>query len=298
MKEAEVVAICDINGERLRATADKYGIKRRYSDYKKMLDAEDLDAAYVIMPPHQLYDIVVDCLKDGLSVFIEKPPGVNSTQTNSLAWYAEKHRCKTMVAFNRRFIPLMRKCKEVVEMKGPITQCVSAFYKNVQSEEPPYYRGAVDTLTSDVIHTVDALRWMAGGDVKEVRSSVRRLYSDYYNSFNAMVTFTSGAVGFIMSNWVAGSRVNSFEMHSRGASAFVNPDDKALMFTDNKPEPEIISTFDAAGGSREFYVYYGFLAENRHFVDCLIEDREPETSFKDAAKTMKLVDSIYANSTE
>jgi hypothetical protein len=53
-----------------------------------------------------------------------------------------------MVGFNRRFIPLMRRAREIVEERGFINQCVSTFYKNILSQEPPYYSGAVDVLTS------------------------------------------------------------------------------------------------------------------------------------------------------
>jgi len=294
IKEAEILAVCDLNPDRLRATAEKYSIPNQYLDYSKMLEKEELDAVYVIMPPHQLYDIAVDCLKQGISLFIEKPPGLTRSQTESLAWYAEKYGCRTMVGFNRRFIPLMRRVREIVEERGPVNQCVSTFYKNILTQEPPYYSGAVDVLTSDVIHAVDTLRWMGGGEVSNVCSSVRRLFVPYDNSFNAMITFQNGAVGFLMSNWAAGSRVHVFEMHSKGISAFVNPNDKALLYRDGSSEPEVISTFEAAG-STEFHVYYGFLSENMHFIRCVIEDREPETCFRDAVKTMELVEKIYAN---
>ncbi|RLI36191.1 gfo/Idh/MocA family oxidoreductase [Candidatus Bathyarchaeota archaeon] len=296
IEEAEIAAICDMNRERLHKTAEKYGVKSRYVDYREMLEKEELDAVYVIMPPHHLYDIVVDCLRDGFNVFIEKPPGITTNQTRSLAWFAERYGCRTMVGFNRRFIPLMRLVKAMVEEKGRINQCVSAFYKNLYPEEPPYYRGAVDVLTSDVIHAVDTLRWMGGGEVRRVCSSVRSLFTEYPNSFNALVEFDGGVVGFLMSNWAAGSRIHTFEMHSKNASAFVNPDDKAIIYMDNKPEPRVVSTFEAAGGSKEFYKYYGFYDENRHFIECILKDEEPETCFSDAVKTMELVDQIYRNS--
>jgi len=296
VEEAEITAICDINNERLQKTGDAYRIRNRYEDYGMMLQKEELEAVYVIMPPHQLYDIVVDCLKEGLNVFIEKPPGVSAQQTKSLAWFADKFNCKTMVGFNRRFIPLMRQTKDLVEERSPINQCVSAFYKNLLTQEPPYYRGAVDVLTSDVIHAVDTLRWMAGGEVKRVCSSVRKLFAGYDNSFNALVHFENDVIGFLMSNWAAGSRIHTFEMHSKGISALINPNEKALIFTDNEPEPKTISTYEAAGGSTEFHVYYGFYHENRHFIECLLKDEQPETSLEDAVKTMELLDLIYANS--
>jgi len=189
IKEAEILAVCDLNPDRLRATAEKYSIPNQYLDYSKMLEKEELDAVYVIMPPHQLYDIAVNCLKRGVSLFIEKPPGLTRSQTESLAWYAEKYGCRTMVGFNRRFIPLMRRVREIVEERGPINQCVSTFYKNILSQEPPYYSGAVDVLTSDVIHAVDTLRWMGGDEVSNVCSSVRRLFVPYDNSFNASARY-------------------------------------------------------------------------------------------------------------
>lgn len=291
---AKIVAICDINKDRLDTTADKYKIPSRYTNHKDMLDKEELDVVYAILPPHQLYDVAVDCLKDGVNLFVEKPPGITRNQIESLAWHAEKNGCKTMVGFNRRFIPLLRRVKEVLEKRGIINQCVSTFYKNMMSDEPPYYSGAVDVLTSDVIHAVDTLRWMGGSEVEKVYSSVRRLFYVYENSFNALVIFKNGAVGFLMSNWTSGSRIHTFEMHSKGISAFLNPNDKALVYADGKAEPEVISTFEAAGGSRDFYAYYGFLDENLHFIRCILEDREPETCFRDAVKTMKLVEMIYS----
>jgi len=261
-----------------------------------MLEKEDLDAIYAITPPHQLYDIAVDCLKEGLNLFVEKPPGVTTNQTKSLAWSADKYDCKTMVGFNRRFIPLLRKAKEIVEERERMNQCVSVFYKNLISEEPPYYRGAVDVLTSDVIHAVDTLRWMGGGEVRKVYSSIRKLFAEYYNSFNALVYFDNDTIGFLMSNWAAGTRIHIFEMHSKGVSAFINPNEKALIYADGKSEPKIISTYEAAGGSEEFHIYYGFYDENKHFIECILGDEKPETCFEDAVKTMELIDLIHRNS--
>lgn len=80
--EAMLWAICDLNEERLHRTADKYAVpkERRYTDYRRMLEREPLDAIYVIMPPMGLCPIVLDCLKAGKHVFIEKPPGCNADE--------------------------------------------------------------------------------------------------------------------------------------------------------------------------------------------------------------------------
>jgi len=286
--DVQIAAICDINEERLHSTADKYGVERRYTDYREMLDREELDAVYVIMPPHHLFDIVIRALEAGHNVFIEKPPGITAFQTAMFARLAERKGCKTMCGFNRRFIPLNRKVKGMVEERGPIIQCVSTFYKRSSAV---YYGGAVDMLTCDAIHAVDMLRWM-GGEVEEVLSISGAFGEDLKNAYNAVVRFKGGGLGVLCANWAVGKRVHTFEMHSYGISAFVNPDDKAVIYADNKEEPiAVISTTEAAGSS-DRRIYYGFYHENRHFIDCIKEDREPETSFSDAVKTMELVERI------
>ena len=291
MPDIEIAGICDLDQERLRATADKFGIEARYRDYKEMLEKTAPDAVYILMPPHHLFDLVIHCLGQKRDVFIEKPPGVTSEQTRNMARAAERSGCLTMVAFNRRFIPAARAAKERVEERGPMTQCVATFYKNMIGA-PPYYGGAIDVLTCDAIHAVDALRWM-GGEVICAASDIRALDADYDNSFNALLGFESGCTGVLLTNWVVGKRVHTLEMHGTGISAFVDTDERALVYKDNEPQGEEIWSRDLAG-TDEPYKRLGFFAENRHFIDCVKEGRLPETHFGDAVRTMELVDMIYA----
>jgi predicted dehydrogenase len=293
MEDVEMAALCDIAEDKLNATADKFGIEKRYTDYKKMIDEVAPDAVYVLMPPHHLFDIVVHVLNQKLHCFIEKPPGVMSEQTRQMAYLAEEQGVIGMAAFNRRFIPLIRQCKAKVEASGEINQVVSTFYK--QHDGGAYYGGAIDILSCDAVHAVDALRFM-GGDVVDCVSSVRSLGKKFDTSFTAMVEFESGAIGVLLGNWQTGGRVHTFEMHSHGASAFVDPDDKAILNLNNELSAQVITTQEAAGGRTENYHYYGFFGENRHFIDCVKSGQQPETSFADAVKTMELVDMIYATS--
>jgi predicted dehydrogenase len=290
--DVEIVGLCDIDREKLESTADRFGIDGRYADYQKMVEETKPDGVYILMPPHQLYDLAVHCLSKGLHMFVEKPPGVTSFQTRRMARLAQANDCLTMVGFNRRYIPLMAKVKEMAEERGPIVHGVATFYKNM-AESPPYYRGAIDMLTCDVIHAVDVLRWICGEPIK-VASTLRSIGMDYQNSFNALVEFDSGATGALLSNFALGARIHTFEMHTKGFSSLVNPNDRALIF-DGTEEAMEISTFEAAG-SEEFRVFYGFLQENRHFIDSIKNGTQPMTNLADAAKTMEFVDRIYASS--
>ncbi len=275
-RDVEMAGLCDLVEEKLIATAKRFHIKQTFKDYKKMLDEIEPDAVYILMPPHYLFDLVIECLNRKLNVFIEKPPGITTEQTKNMARTTEKNDCLTMVGFQRRFCPV-------------IVQCAARFMKNYFAG--PYYNGAVDILTSDAIHAVDILRWM-GGEVKKIVSSVKNFYAEYDNTFNALLEFESGAVGILLTNWVVGKRIFSVEMHSKGISAFAEPDDKAVIYKDNEEKGEIILTQEAVK-SKEMYKYAGFYAENRHFIDCLKEGKQPMTNFADSVRTMELVDRVY-----
>jgi predicted dehydrogenase len=45
--------------------------------------------------------------------------------------------------------------------------------------------------------------------------------------------------------------------------------------------------------SQADYRAFGAYDMNRHFVDCIVKGKQPETCFDDALKTMELIDAIY-----
>lgn len=307
-RDVEISAICDLDEVKLNRTADRYGVSQRFKDYRLMIRKVPLDAVYAIMAPipfgdyvnvEPLCNIVIECLKRNLHVFIEKPPGVSLDETRKMAETAKKYNCKTMVGFNRRFIPVFREAKRLIEKRGPVTNCVAAFHKNAIDKPEPW--GYVSYLVADIIHAVDALRFM-GGEPESVSSYVANFYAGYPNSFNALIKFRGGCIGHLCSNYSSGGRVHYFEMHSKGIYAFVNVPFKpekqeAIILRDGKPygEAEVLKNLDLVGGCKDFHVTYGFLQENRHFIDCIRNDEEPETNFEDAVKTMKLIEYIKSS---
>ncbi len=288
-KDVEIVGISDIDETRLKNTAEKFRISRTFKDYREMLQKTSPDAVYIIVQPQHLYDIARECLDNKLNIFMEKPPGITKDQAKQLAILAEKKGCLAMVGFQRRFSPVTVKARQIVEERGPIIQCMATFVKNFIGGV--FYSGAVDLLTGDIIHAVDSLRWM-GGEVKNLKAVVKSFYSEYDNSFNAIMEFESGAVGFLVSNFAVGKRIFSLDMHSKGISAYIEPEVKAVIYKDNKEEGTVLVSSDVAE-NKELYKIGGFYAEDRHFIDCIRTKTNPMTNLTDALKTMELVDKIY-----
>ncbi len=296
MADVEIVGVCDLQEDKLEETCNRYNISGRFTDYRQMLEQVRPDAVYIIMPPHHLYDLTIDCLEMGLNVFIEKPPGITTHQVIWMAKYAQRNDVLGMVGWNRRFIPVINYCREkVLSYNDSVQQVVSTFYKYHPDSAGPYYRGAIDILSCDAVHAVDTLRWLAGAEVVNVASVVRKVHHEFDNSFTALVQFDNGCVGVLLTNWRAGARIHQFELHTDGASAFINGDYESVIHINGEAFVEQLDPKEVAG-SDEFYRYYGFFDENRHFIDCVKSGTEPDASFADAVKTMELVDEIYRQS--
>jgi predicted dehydrogenase len=64
---------------------------------------------------------------------MEKPPGLSVVETTELRDAAVAAGVKGMVAWNRRFHPIIAKAREMVLERGPITQVLGEFHKDMRS---------------------------------------------------------------------------------------------------------------------------------------------------------------------
>ena len=124
MADVEVVAVCDLIASRAREAADGFSGASVHTLYKEMLaaEADRIDAAFVLVEPSNLFDVTWHCLDAGLCVFMEKPPGLNSFQCESLARKSAESGRVLQVGFNRRFIPVVRRVKERMDEHTTINQ--------------------------------------------------------------------------------------------------------------------------------------------------------------------------------
>jgi virulence factor len=289
--DVEVVAICDTDAQRLQQTAARYGVRRRYALYPQMVADTNPDAVYVIGQPHIMYDIWVWCLSQGLNLYIEKPFGLSLHQARSLAHLAREHGCITQVSFQRRSSPMVVRLHEECLRRGPITHAVCRFYKWA----PTPFLGARDHMMDDGVHAIDTLRWICGGEVVRVDSRVRRVGTPDVNFICAVLHFDNGATGVMLNSWTSGKRVFSVEMHAPGIFVEAEHESKGYVYTEGDLEPVVHDARVEAGGE-ELFVYGGFRAKNREFIDAVAGGGLPSSHFGDAVKTMEVAETILAQS--
>ncbi len=305
----ELVAVCDLVEEKARRAAVAFGIARRYTLYPEMLNAETLDAVFVLAEPDRLFRPTLDCLKAGKHVFMEKPPGLTVTQTGTLMRAARAADRILQVGFNRRFIPLIRHVVTLMREHTPITQVEGRFMKHGTAA---FYGGGGTAFECDTIHAIDLVRWIAAG-TPVAAAMVEAQHEDVIpNSWNAVVRFDNDVTGIVKANYQTGTRTHSLEIHGPGGSAFVN-----LGIGDSSCSADLLlyggkgtHSLSAKGGGKqerihidgqeftgsdEFRVYYGFLAEDQEFIDCVREGRRPLTDIEEGLKTMEFIELMRQN---
>lgn len=288
--DVEIVGICDIDQQRLHQTADKYGITRRYTDYRRMVEECAPDGVYAIGQPHFMYDVWTWCLKEGQHLYIEKPMGLSWHQAQMLAELAAAKKLITQVSHQRRSCPLLVRMREECLARGPITHAVCEFYK---CEIRPS-TGARDHMLDDCVHAIDTVRWMCGGEVVGMESQCKRIGVPDINWIGAMLHFDSGATGVLINSWSSGRRIFRVQMHAPTIFVDAEVEGMAHLYANGDVAGVTYDTRQVAG-SDQLYVYGGFRAKNREFIDSLRHGTDVTSSpFRDCLKTMEVAERILA----
>ncbi len=289
--DVEFAGICDIRPDRLHATEDKYAIpaERRYTDYRQMVTEVAPDAVYIIGQPEVMYHLAVWCLQQGQNVYFEKPLGITLHQARNLAYLAAKRSCITQVSFQRRSCPMVVQLHEQCLARGPITHAVCRFYKHL----PVPHLDTRDHMMDDGVHAIDTLRWMCGGEVVRVEGTTKRLLTPDINFIAATLHFDNGSLGIMLNSWTSGRRIFAVEMHAPGIAVEAEHEGRGVVYADGDTQGVSYDT-RAVAGSDEFYVYGGFQAKNREFIDCVKAGTLPASHFGDAVKTMEVAERILA----
>ena len=291
MEGVRLEAVCDPLAAPRGRMADEFGIGRRHERVDEMLEDAALDAVLVNVPPHLNAAVATECLEAGVDTLVEKPPGLHVTETRALRAAAARSGARCMVGFNRRFNPLLAEARRRVAERGPLVTVVGEFHKNLveierqgRLAEPTLARFFYETP----IHALDCVRWLAGATVREVHSFSRRAVSRHRDAFGALMRFDNGCIVHLVANITAGARLERYEIHGAGISAYLEGVKRGRVVADGEVT-ELAGPGSGAGGTME---------QDRYFFDCVRNDRpieRPACDLDEAVATMELMAAIHGD---
>ncbi len=109
-----LVAVADTDSGRLNKVADRFGVRRRYGDYRAMLNDRGVDVVAVCAPPQFHPEMGLAVLDAGKHLFLEKPMALTLSDADRLVDRAAGVTGKAMAGFNLRWHRLVRQAQTII----------------------------------------------------------------------------------------------------------------------------------------------------------------------------------------
>jgi len=206
--DAELVAVCDTNPERLAFARENYGDDvRRFEDADALFAAKTVDAVLIATPHYQHPPLAVKAFKAGLHVLSEKPAGVYTKQVREMNEAAAASGKVFAMMFNLRTYPVYRKLKELVDSGelGEIQRTnwiITSWYRPQSYYDSGGWRATWageggGVLLNQCPHNLDTWQWICGMP-KRVRAfcSFGKFHEiEVEDDVTAYVEYANGATG-------------------------------------------------------------------------------------------------------
>ena len=200
--DVEIVSVCELDEERMSVVVDQYGIEKTFTDHREMLATVDLDMVYCIMREWVLLQPALDCLNAGKHLFIEKPPAATTAEAQQMLDAAVGNDVHCCVGLQRRYASVTQEAMRRVAEKGPTSVATTTFNKQMLGGDGTE---RTTTLWNDVVHVVDLLRYLAGGEPTEVTAYRDSFGSESRNCYTSLIRFDNGATGVVFGNRASGA---------------------------------------------------------------------------------------------
>lgn len=196
-EDYEVAAVCDVNENAAKETAERHGIKNYYTDAKEMLQTERPDVVSVCVPNcfHKEYTIMA--LESGANVLCEKPLAFTYQDAVDMFECAEKNGKVLMACQSMRFTPDRLAAKKYIEKNG----CDDIYYgelARIRRRGIPFWgtfhmkKISCGGAFVDIgVHMLDALVWLMGNPkVKSVTATTMQNHRDEIGTLKASGALT------------------------------------------------------------------------------------------------------------
>lgn len=114
IEDVEIVALCDISPKVVEEAGEKFKVANVFTDYRKLLEMEEIDAVSVCTHNAAHMKPTIDALEAGKHVLVEKPIALNAEEGRKMVEAARRTGRKLMVGMTHRFRPRTQALKDLI----------------------------------------------------------------------------------------------------------------------------------------------------------------------------------------
>lgn len=302
-----IVALCDVNAERVKEIAGKFEVTSTYTDYKQMLKKEELDAVVVGTPNATHAPMAIAASKAGCHVLVEKPMAATLKEAAAMIEAAKSAKKFLMVGQNQRLMSPHVKAKEILDA-GKLGKAINfqTTFKHggpdgwsVDGGKSWFFRKAeaVMGVCGDLgVHKIDLMRFLLGQEITEVNGFVDTLNKTYPGTSKKIdvddtaflsVKTSKGVIGTINISWT-----NYGRFEDNGTIIYC---EKGVILIGTDPQYGVVVNY--ADGTKEFHKT-GAIATNEKqvgsgvmdaFVDSIRRNKAPSIDGSEGYKSLSVI---------
>ena len=205
LEGARVAAVCDLIDDLAEQASELTG-GQAYTDYRKMLERDDLDAVYLSIPVFAHGEPELAVIDRGLPFLVEKPVARDLETARKVEEAVAKSGLLTCVGYQLRYSGSAGIAKEVLSGET-IGLASGKYWSGTGRGDSEGWLRQLDKSGGQVVeqatHTVDMMRYLVG-EVAEVtaRHASRQLHEiDCPDVHVVVFEFENGALGSLTTTW-------------------------------------------------------------------------------------------------
>lgn len=306
LDNAELVAVCDIKGDRVKAKAEEFNAEY-YTDYKEMIDKAGLDIVHICTPHYMHKPISIYASNAGKHVLTEKPMAIKLEDAEAMIKAAKDNDVTLGVIFQNRYNPGSILIKDILE-SGELGKILSGKLAVTWDRSDEYYtksdwKGTWDkegggVVIDQAIHTMDLMRWFIDDEIEYVEANIgNRAHEiiEVEDSAEGVIKYKNGTVtGFYTINYYTYNAPVEIELHCENGLVKMVSDNASVKFNDGRefiagPNPDESFNY----GNVKSYWGVSHCKQINNFYESLAKGIKPDITGDDAVKTQKMICAIY-----
>lgn len=308
--------MCDANRAMADAASADFDIARVYTDYRELLEQEELDAVGISTPNLFHSEISISALSRGIHVFCEKPDAIDPAEARKMAEAARQSGKVLMVMRNNRFTPASQFMKKYIN-SGAMGEIYTGRTGWIRRRGIPGQGGWFTTkslsgggpLIDLGVHMIDLAIWLMGNprplsvsgstytkfagttiadpELKQVTGQSGGTF-DVEDLATGFIRFQNGATLQIEFSWASNIEQESRFLELRGTLAGCSlHNDELKLFTEiEQVLCDIVPRFPKTNES-------GHHLNIRHFVECVLGREEPFITPEYGVDMIGILSAIY-----
>jgi len=294
---AKLVAVSDVVENLVKSASEKFNVKG-YLSYEEMLRDAEVDAVVICTPTFLHKDMIMLAAEYHKHILCEKPLTVTVKEAEEVLSKISNSNVILQVGYMRRFDYAYQEAKKKINA-GDIGHPV-AFIGIARDPAPPPGWAADPKLSGGIFldmlsHDFDMARWLMDSEIKRVYvEGGAFIYEEIKEKGDLDVVtinfrFENGAVGFIH-----GSRKSAFGYDLRTEVLGT----EGTVYIGYRQDPMFAIGVKQGliySGIKWFFkrFYDAYVEEDKHFIDCLINDKKPLITGEDGKKAVEIAEASW-----